>query len=227
MTQFFDLMIDTETAGMPPTGALMSIGAVFFDLHTQTVGPTFNRTIHLASSVKHGGTIDPSTVLWWLRQSDEARAEITRQDARSPLKEALDNLSAWYLEIGADEHTQVWCNGASFDFPILEAAYRAVNAVSPWSYWQLRCARTARNLLPACETPRQGVAHNALADAIYQAQCLCAAMRGTADLSRQLEVSRQILRDMHEAWAYFSDYDVAIGMKERIEAVLGIEGDPA
>ena len=58
MTQFFDLMIDTETAGMPPTGALMSIGAVFFDLPTQTVGPTFNRTIHLASSVKHGGTID-------------------------------------------------------------------------------------------------------------------------------------------------------------------------
>lgn len=34
MTQFFDLMIDTETAGLPPTGALLSIGACFFDLHT-------------------------------------------------------------------------------------------------------------------------------------------------------------------------------------------------
>lgn len=32
MTQFFDLMIDTETAGLPPTGALLSIGACFFDL---------------------------------------------------------------------------------------------------------------------------------------------------------------------------------------------------
>ena len=54
-TQFFDLMIDTETAGLPPTGALMSIGAVFFDLGTQTMGPTFNRTINLTSSVAHGG----------------------------------------------------------------------------------------------------------------------------------------------------------------------------
>ena len=53
--QYFDLMIDVECAGLPPNGALLSIGAVFFDLHTQTLGPTFSRTINLASSVKHGG----------------------------------------------------------------------------------------------------------------------------------------------------------------------------
>ena len=222
------IMLDIETLGTTPGCVIASIGACTFDPESGEVArQTFYDLIDIGDAVGAGLTIEYGTVLWWLRQSDEARAEITRQDARSPLKEALDNLSAWYLEIGADEHTQVWCNGASFDFTILEAAYRAVNAVSPWSYWQLRCARTARNLLPACETPRQGVAHNALADAIYQAQCLCAAMRGTADLSRQLEVSRHILRDMNEAWVYFSEYDVPIYMKERIEAVLGIEGDPA
>jgi hypothetical protein len=32
--------------------------------------------------------------------------------------------------------------------------------------------------------------------------------------------ARPILRDMLEAWAYFSEYDVPIGMKEQIEKVL-------
>ena len=72
-TQFFDLMIDTETAGLPPTGALLSIGAVFFDIKTQTLGPTFLRTINRATAVRDGGTLTPSTILWWLGQSDEAR----------------------------------------------------------------------------------------------------------------------------------------------------------
>ncbi|MBH0040757.1 3'-5' exonuclease [Pseudoalteromonas sp. SWN166] len=91
-TQFFDLMIDTETAGLPPTGALMSIGAVFFDMKTQTLGPTFLRTVHLATSVRDGGTIDPSAFLWWLGQSDEARhgVRFNGQDIRKVLQDFSD-----------------------------------------------------------------------------------------------------------------------------------------
>jgi hypothetical protein len=32
-----------------------------------------------------------------------------------------------------------------------------------------------------------------------------------------------LLTEMHEAWAYFSEYCVPIGMKERIEALLGVQ----
>jgi len=35
-----------------------------------------------------------------------------------------------------------------------------------------------------------------------------------------LESSYEILRDMEEAWEYFSEYDVPIGMKEEIDEIL-------
>ncbi len=37
---------------------------------------------------------------------------------------------------------------------------------------------------------------------------------------RIIDADTPILEDMLDAWAYFSDYDVPIGMKERIERAL-------
>ena len=175
MTQFFDLMIDTETAGMPPTGALMSIGAVFFDLHTQTVGPSFNRTIHLASSVKHGGTIDPGTVLWWLRQGDAARKAVAY--GGEPLDLVLTEFSSWIAQTCRREDVRPWGNGASFDLTIVGSAYKRLGLQTPWHFTNERCFRTIRNQHPTVEydTDEKGTgAHNALIDAVFQAKHLFA-----------------------------------------------------
>ena len=51
MTEFYDCMVDLETTGLPPNGALLSIGGVFFDTHTGTLGPTFSQVVHLGSAV--------------------------------------------------------------------------------------------------------------------------------------------------------------------------------
>ena len=173
MTQFFDLMIDTETAGLPPTGALMSIGACFFDLHTQTIGPTFNRTIHLASSVKHGGTMDPGTVLWWLRK--DAKAQKAVAYGGEPIDLVLGEFSQWIAAHCRHEDVRPWGNGASFDLTIVDGAYKRLDMEAPWSFWNERCFRTVRNQYPsvAYEPGEKGdEAHNALADAIFQVQHL-------------------------------------------------------
>lgn len=178
MTQFFDCMVDVEAAGLPPTGALMSIGACFFDLHTQTIGPTFNRTIHLASSVKHGGTMDASTVLWWLRQDPKAQKAVAY--GGEPLDLELGDFSKWIAEHCRHEDVRPWGNGASFDLTIVGGAYKRLDMTTPWHFTNERDFRTVRCQNPQVEydpSKKGDEAHNALADAIFQCEHLFAIKR--------------------------------------------------
>ena len=153
----------------------MSIGAVFFDLHTQTLGPTFNRTIHLASSVKHGGTMDPGTVLWWLRQGDDARKAVAY--GGEPLDLVLTDFSTWIAQTCRHEDVRPWGNGSSFDLTLIGGAYKRLGLTAPWYYVNERCFRSIRNQYPTIEyDPGQKgeCAHNALSDAVFQAKHLFA-----------------------------------------------------
>ncbi|MFM9673750.1 3'-5' exonuclease, partial [Streptomyces galilaeus] len=69
------VMLDLETMGQGNNAAIVAIGAVFFEPTTGEIGDTFYRKIDLESAAQYG-EIDPNTVLWWLKQSDAARAEI-------------------------------------------------------------------------------------------------------------------------------------------------------
>lgn len=172
-TQFFDLMIDTETAGLPPTGALMSIGAVFFDLKTQTMGPTFLRTVHLATSVRDGGTIDPSTFMWWLGQSDEARHGV--RFGGQDIRKVLQDFSDWIKETCRHEDVRPWGNSNSFDLTIVGGAYKRADIKTPWYWTNERDFRTVRNLYSAVEynpAEKGDGGHNALADAQFQVEHL-------------------------------------------------------
>lgn len=169
MTKFFDLMIDIETAGLPPNGALMSIGACFFDLHTATIGPTFQRTIHIATSVRDGGVIDPSTFLFWLGQGEKARNAVRfgGQDVRVVLADFAD----WIAETCPHKDVRPWAQAPTFDLTILGGAYDRVGIKRPWHYLQERDFRTARNMYPAIvydPKDKGDDAHEALADAIFQ-----------------------------------------------------------
>lgn len=171
--KFFDLMCDTETAGLPPDGALMSIGAVFFDISTGTLGPTFNRTINLCSSAASGGVIEAGTVLWWLRQGDEARKAVAY--GGESLELVLTDFAKWIAETCRVEDVRPWGNSSGFDMTIVGSAYKRLGMRAPWHFTNERCFRTVRNLYPAVvyDPGEKGAgAHNALADAIFQAEHL-------------------------------------------------------
>lgn len=163
-----DVMIDLETMGNGPDAAIIAIGAVEFDVEKREVGERFYTVVDLESAVDGGGVMDASTVLWWMKQGDEARAAFARGGEH--IAKALQQFSAWMADRGED--VRVWGNGASFDNVILATAYRRNRTNLPWKYWNDRCYRTAKNLAPGVKMQRAGTKHNAMDDAESQARHL-------------------------------------------------------
>jgi hypothetical protein len=161
------LMIDLEAMGTKPNGAIVAIGAVYFD--ETGLGEEFYARVDLQSALDWGGTIDPATVLWWMQQSEEARKEIWNPIGIIGVREALENFDVF---ANSNKLKCVWGNGADFDNIILGEAYARCGLVKPWSYAQNRCFRTLRYLYKdIVEAPkRKGVHHNALDDAKFQAE---------------------------------------------------------
>ena len=163
------IMIDLETMGTRPTAPIVSIGAVAFD--ATGVHDTFYANVDLKSAVDAGGVIDPSTVMWWMSQSDEARAALLVKDEQYSIVWALAALSAWgdWGKVAG-----VWGNGASFDNVILSESYYRAAILRPWPFWKDRCYRTIKTIYPDVELVRSGTHHNALDDARTQAEHLIA-----------------------------------------------------
>lgn len=161
------IMLDLETMCTGPNAAVVAIGAVIVDVENEG-DQAFYRKISLASSVRHGGQIDPETVLWWLQQSEAARAEIVNND--TPMIAALISFASWVGAVSDSPTACIWGNGSDFDNVILSNAYFNADLRVPWRYHNNRCYRTVKNLYPHIKPPeRQGTHHNALDDARHQA----------------------------------------------------------
>ncbi|END6498175.1 3'-5' exoribonuclease [Escherichia coli] len=169
------LMIDLETMGKNPDAPIASIGAVFFDPQTGEQGPEFIKIIDMGTC---GGTVDISTIEWWLQRSGEARAAILAD--RIPLDDALLQLREFIDENSGEFFVQVWGNGANFDNVILRRSYERQEIPCPWRYTNDRDVRTivalglvmdfdARSVITF-----EGERHNALHDARYQAKYVSA-----------------------------------------------------
>lgn len=171
-----DIMLDLETMGNGSSAAICAIGAVEFDLESGALGREFYTIVNLESSVKAGGVIDASTVLWWMKQSDAARDELQRNGNKIEL--ALVMFSEWLDGCGVEpKELCIWGNGAAFDNVILRSAYEKTEIKTPWDFWGDRCYRTAKNLLPSVEMVRIGLHHCAVDDARDQARHLIELVR--------------------------------------------------
>jgi hypothetical protein len=163
------IAIDLETLGNGTNAVVVAIGACAFDAKHMT---PFYTHITAQSAVEAGLVMDASTVMWWLSQSDEARAALTRDDG-VPLTTALEDFAEWLSVYNVQG---VWGNGIAFDNVILRNAYKAIGMLPPW---QFRADRDMRTLVWEHqelfdEDPREvvdkvGTDHNALDDALFQA----------------------------------------------------------
>ena len=178
---YVHVMVDLETMGKKNNAPIVAIGAVVFDPATGSIGESFYKVVCLESSVNWGAVIDPSTVIWWLKQSSEARSAIVNDDA-IPLQDALLQFREFVSDnvAGGSKKAQVWGNGASFDNSILRSSYDCIAEDYPWEYWNDRDVRTmvelghAINYEPQKAIPFEGERHNALADSIHQARYVSA-----------------------------------------------------
>lgn len=174
------LMVDLETMGNKSNALIVSIGAVFFNPNTGNTGAEFYTAVSLESSMLLGGVPDAGTIIWWLKQSPEARSAIAMADTL-PMIDALELFSDFISENSdAGPDVQVWGNGASFDNVILRSSYDRANIECPWKFRNDRDVRTmtelgkAIGINPRYDIPFYGDMHNALSDARHQVKYVSA-----------------------------------------------------
>lgn len=175
------LMVDLETMGNKPDAPVVSVGAVFFDPATGNTGAEFYKVVSLESAMAWGGVPDASTIVWWMKQSAEARSAIVMDDAIQ-LDDALFQLNDFIAENAANGPSlmQVWGNGASFDNVILRQSYDRTGIDCPWMFWNDRDVRTmvelgkAVGINPRYDIKFEGDMHNALSDARHQVKYVSA-----------------------------------------------------
>lgn len=178
---FTHLMLDIETMGKKPGAPVISIGAVFFSPDTGETGGEFYQVISLESCMSFGAVPDASTILWWMKQSAEARSGILVDDAVG-LVEALEMFDSFIADNAANgsRSVQLWGNGSSFDCTLIEAAFELADIPFPIGHWNYRDVRTVVEMGKAVglncryDIPFEGDQHHALADARHQVKYVSA-----------------------------------------------------
>lgn len=162
------LMLDLETMGKRAGCAIVSIGAVEFNLEANKIGRQFYERVELQSCLDVGLFVEASTVYWWMMQNEAARAEFYKTP-RGTIQNTLVKFSLFLSELG---DFQLWGNGARFDIAILEAAYFACGngEILPWKFRGERDVRTLVSFAPSIKEnyPFAGVKHNPIDDCIHQ-----------------------------------------------------------
>lgn len=157
-------MVDIETMGTGVNSSILSIAAVKFDLDTGFTGDEFYVKIDLQSCLDKGLEMNANTVVWWMRQSEEARKELF-QDKGGNLLPALVDFKKVF-----NEKSLVWGNSARFDLGVLENAFNKCEMDIPWRFYNERDVRTLVSFRPEIkrEAVFEGVPHNALDDCKHQ-----------------------------------------------------------
>jgi len=140
-----------------------------FDPHGTEIGAEFYTNVDDASCTKAKLHVDPDTVEWWSRQSQQARDSLMLD--QKPIEDVLWDFFKW---VTRQRGIFVWSHGANFDEPIIQAAAYAIGQRVPWKFWDVRDTRTVYDMAQfnPRSVKRSGTYHNALDDARHQAVCV-------------------------------------------------------
>lgn len=168
--QYKHLMLDIETMGNESYSSILSIAAVEFDIETGDKGNNFYMSIDLQSCLDSGLVINASTVMWWLKQNEEARFDLTERKSYS-----LEFVLKCFTNFLLGKDYEIWGNSARFDCGILQNAYNKLGIPIPWDFRKERCLRTLVSLNPSIKSSmvNNGVEHNPLSDCLYQIEYCC------------------------------------------------------
>lgn len=182
----YPVSIDLETAGLGTNAPIISIGAVRFApqpscqvLHSSRMTMT-DHEFHCAVNLKGQTPIDPDTFYWWLQQSRDAQAAALEGKDGLSLGNALRALWQWLQAdttvVGRQSNFtgELWIRGDR-DSVWLEEAHKREGVAIPYRFRNVRDQRTMVEFAEKrgmVMPHRSGVAHDALEDARYQAECL-------------------------------------------------------
>ena len=184
--------LDIETLGRTPGSVILSIGVVQVDFVSGTLTKSLHVNIDQDDCEFYGLTTEPETVKWWEKQSDAAKASTFDKTTAVSLPDALRALSTFMGE--GDK--EVSCCGTDFDIPILVHAYKVTGLPVPWQFNKVQDYRTLRQWFRQVAKPADnGAAHDALADATWQATHMLRIWRYvnsiSGDIGRNVVVNAQ------------------------------------
>jgi hypothetical protein len=167
-----NFMVDLETLGTAVDSAFIEVGVVAF------IGSGEIATY--SADVYPEGSYSWETVRWWMEQTYNGTPPPGSAQPLS-VERVLLEITDFMGKHGPVE--TVWSNGATFDIPILERAYRLRHFKLPWSYKQPRDTRTLEDVCfqlgLSVPRPSPEHKHSALSDAKAQAlwvRSMCGAL---------------------------------------------------
>lgn len=180
------MMIDVEALGKAPNAVVTQIAAAVFDPEKRTIVREFNVHVNIDSSIRHGCTVDKSTLMWWMGQPHNARqVMIQGQQGARNLPAALVELQKF---VRMFELSAVWAHRMVFDFGKLDWLYHNVQRGGvPWDFKLQRDTVSTMEPFGASlrkyAAPYQRRAHDASDDARAQAMGLMDFFHDHGDLS--------------------------------------------
>lgn len=176
-----DMMLDIETLSTAQDALVLSVGAVLFDPYGAP--GSIIETMHVPLVLDQKGSMtNLDTVMWWFGQTEAAKAMVQlRKDValHTPRQmfTAMADMLARNTPASGRRVTKVWGNSVSFDCTILRRLAEREGIDVPWGFRDENCYRTWFAEFKCLDIYVEAaaeifVAHDALADAKYQAATL-------------------------------------------------------
>lgn len=164
------ISMDVETLDIRASAVVLSIGLAAFTMSGGLVA-TFYTRFNRKEQENYGRTSTTSTLAWWNLQSDSAK-EVLGYDFKQEVRDTLDIIQPFFGRFngGLYDIAGVWGYGSDFDNATVIDLYRHYQKPVPWSYKANRCGRTLVAIAQPEKPANTGTHHNALDDAIFQAE---------------------------------------------------------
>jgi exodeoxyribonuclease VIII len=130
------LMVDIETVGGMPDGAIVAVGARLFTKETMSKGFEVYIDPQLA---RQYGKQDESTMEWWSKQPAEVYAQVF-----SGRIHPADAALKFTQFVEQHKPLTIWAYPPQFDIQIMQHWFKAVGLQWPFHYRAERCARTMK-----------------------------------------------------------------------------------
>lgn len=158
------LMLDLETLAITEDARILSIGAVFFDF--AGIKDKVHIKLSQTEEFDYYVSVSPSTIQWHLKENAETFKALMLE-GKTTLASALGLLGTHY---SLYYPLFIWANSPSFDLSILRYHYKNLDIHCPFSYSKDMDYRTLMKLHPECKVFSSLSPHDALEDAVAQAE---------------------------------------------------------
>lgn len=164
------VVINLQTYGIDPGCAILSIGAVQFDIKTGQTGAQFYKGINLDKSVMAGFRLEEKTIDWWRSQGTDAY--MLAHAGRNSPTDVLMEFNNWLKKTFGEEPFYAYSNSARFGLGILHSAYQICGVEYPINSFYERDFRTLYSIndwtrKARMETPFEGMRHHPLNDCLH------------------------------------------------------------